>query len=141
MNESHEHEHRPGVRRVTGEAILYALFGATLVALGVLVGAWANRVSNRPRRYRDVRATSVIPMRTARGIPIRVVTPKAPGIAPKMETKTDTMTNDVITALMAAGYKKQIATEAALGCGQAERATIEHWTRAALRRCAKGSAS
>jgi Holliday junction resolvasome RuvABC DNA-binding subunit len=80
-------------------------------------------------------------VRTARRTPIRVVTPKAPSIAPKMETKTDAMADDVIAALMAAGYKKPIATEAALGCGQAERATIEHWTRAALRRCAKGVAS
>lgn len=41
----------------------------------------------------------------------------------------------VVTALICAGYKKQIANEAACACSDVERATVEDWTRAALRRC------
>jgi len=41
----------------------------------------------------------------------------------------------VVTALICAGYKKQIANEAACACSAVERTTVENWTRAALRRC------
>lgn len=47
----------------------------------------------------------------------------------------------VIAALVAAGYKKQVATEATWACNAAERATAESWTAAALRRCALGGMS
>lgn len=45
----------------------------------------------------------------------------------------DTMQLDVVSALVAAGYSKRVATEAA-GTGEPDqRSTIESWTRAALR--------
>ena len=44
-------------------------------------------------------------------------------------------------ALVAAGYKKPVATEATWACGAGERASIEGWTAAALRRCARGGMS
>lgn len=63
---------------------------------------------------------------------------------PRPESKThtnDVGAEDVIAALVAAGYKKPIATEATWACQGHERATIEGWTVAALRRCGKGAAS
>ena len=47
----------------------------------------------------------------------------------------------VVAALVAAGYKRSFAVGAVQGVGPHERATIEGWTRAALRRCARGGAS
>lgn len=49
--------------------------------------------------------------------------------------------NDVIAALVAAGYKRPIAAEATWACGEAERMTIENWTASALRRCGRGGLS
>lgn len=43
--------------------------------------------------------------------------------------------SEVITALMTAGYKRNVATTATWACAAAERATIEGWVAAALRRC------
>jgi hypothetical protein len=61
--------------------------------------------------------------------------PKAPSSSP---AKPDGGGEDVIAALIAAGYKKPVASDAAWACTSAERATIEAWTCAALRRCARG---
>jgi Holliday junction resolvasome RuvABC DNA-binding subunit len=58
---------------------------------------------------------------------------------PRIESKVQASTDgsaDVIAALVQAGYKKPEAAEATWGCSAAERATIERWTGAALRRCA-----
>src|SRR4029077_12702423 len=51
------------------------------------------------------------------------------------------MSEEVIAALVAAGYKKATASEAAFLCTENERASIESWTRAALRNCAQGASS
>jgi hypothetical protein len=68
--------------------------------------------------------------------PVEALRPTKPH-APRPSTDG---AEDVVAALVAAGYKKQIAADAALACSGAERATIEDWTRAALRRCARGVA-
>ena len=48
---------------------------------------------------------------------------------------------DIIAALMSVGYKKPAATEAVMACSAADRATLERWTAAALRRAGKVVAS
>lgn len=132
---------------------LSMLLGAALVALGVLAAALADRIRGlrvsreaaQPRAGRDK-----IP--SARGSAIPVVEPAellrpAPKVrVSRQESKSAPTTStdggdDVIAALMAAGYKKPIATEATWACSMAERATIEGWTAAALRRCARGGMS
>src|SRR4029077_2628332 len=61
--------------------------------------------------------------------------------SPRSETKNTSSSGpspgeDVITALVAAGFKQNIAATATWACDAKERATIEGWTTAALRRCA-----
>jgi hypothetical protein len=120
--------------------VAHVMLGAALVTIGVLAAALADRI--RGLRIRRERATA--PARAA----IEVIEPElVPTPPPKSEreraprtgSKTQqTAADDVIAALAAAGHKKQVATEAVWGCSAAERATIEDWTRAALRRCARG---
>jgi hypothetical protein len=50
---------------------------------------------------------------------------------------TDPRARDIVAALMSVGYKKAAATEAVMGCSAADRATLELWTAAALRRAGK----
>jgi Holliday junction resolvasome RuvABC DNA-binding subunit len=50
------------------------------------------------------------------------------------------MQQDVVTALVAAGYSKRVATSAAGTCAPDQRSTIESWTRTALRHLARGEA-
>ena len=141
---------------------LSMLFGAALVALGVLAAALADRirglrVSRRDAepRERATRAPSVpapsvptqgrtpVPMHAARtSIPVVEMPPKQPRV-PRPEPKVTATEggDDVIAALVAAGYKKPIATEATWACSAAERATVEGWTASALRRCARGGMS
>ncbi len=125
-------------------SVLYMLLGAALVAAGMLVPALADRVrsgggkSGSRREAAPARATAIptaIPVvEPATGL-LAVKSPRVRGPA-----KADSAT-DVIAALVAAGYKKQVATEAAMGCSVADRATIEGWMAAALRRCARGGMS
>ena len=137
---------------------LSMLFGAALVALGVLAAALADRirglrVSRRDAepRERAARALSVpaqgrppVPMHAAHtAIPVIEMSPKQPRV-PRPEPKVTASAeggDDVIAALVAAGYKKPIATEATWACSAAERATVEGWTASALRRCARGGMS
>ena len=128
---------------MTATAVLDMLFGAALVAIGVLAAALADRLRGL-RVSRDRAPRVVAPIRT----PIEVVEPEAVPAArserpraPKIESKASSAADDVIAALVAAGYKKPIAAEAAWACSVAERATIEGWTYAALRRCARGGLS
>lgn len=136
--------------------LAHVLLGAVLVAIGVLAGGLADRL----RGIRFTRATPPLhragfsvpphpatidasesrqlePTRSSPRAPSRGSQPLAGGTRPPESADAD----DVIAALVAAGYKKPIATEAARGCREAERVTVEHWTRAALRRCAKGAVS
>jgi hypothetical protein len=138
---------------MTLNSVLFMLLGAALVAVGVLASALADRIrglrsarETSPQRERPSRATSA-PARTA--IPVvelpqstPVVPPAKPQrrVEPKPQSSTDGA-DDVIAALVASGYKKPIATEATWACDAAERATVERWTAAALRRCARGAMS
>ena len=133
---------------------LSMLFGAALVALGVLAAALADRirglrVSRRDAepRERASRAPSVpapsVPAQGRTSIPVVELSPKPPRV-PRPEPKATASTeggDDVIAALVSAGYKKPIATEATWACSAAERATVENWTASALRRCARGGMS
>jgi hypothetical protein len=145
---------------------LHILLGAALVALGVIAAAVADRIRglrvNRPTTRREAIANAdAIEVVAAPAVPktrrqqyvdrdvggglivgrthvpfVRVATGESP-----LQVKMDQDASEVIAALVAAGYKKAIATEATWGCGAAERATIEVWVAAALRRCARGGAS
>ena len=146
----------------TESAVLNMLLGAALVALGVLVTAFADRIRGQrasrevmPReretmpRERAVMSSESAPRgKSAPTDSIPVVeyvarhrpSPAAPSktsAPPTIKPHADGG-EDVVAALVAAGYKKQMAAEATWACGVAERATVEDWTRAALRRCARG---
>lgn len=118
------------------------LLGAALVAIGVLAAALADRI--RGLRITRERAVMSTPTSPPVHDPDPVATPK-PGRArtPQSRSKTHTQqtADDVIAALVAAGHKKQVATDAVWGCRDAERTTIEQWTLASLRRCAPGEIS
>jgi hypothetical protein len=107
--------------------VLHMLLGAALVCLGVLATAFADRVRQLRITRRD--STGVLPRETAR----TARKPTAPASDPGSE--------DVIAALQGAGYKKALATQAALACTEREQATPEIWMAAALRRCAQGGAA
>lgn len=143
---------------MTGTTLLNMLFGAALVALGVLAAALADRIRGlrvtrreAEPRERASRAPSVpaqdrplVHAHAARTvIPVVEMPPKPPRV-PRPEPKVTASAeggDDVIAALVASGYKRPIATEAAWACSAAERATVEVWVAAALRRCAKGGMS
>lgn len=109
------------------------LLGAALAAIGIVAAALADRV--RGFHITRERANASIEIVD----PERVPTPKSERArAPRAQSKDQQPANDVIAALVAAGHKKPVAMEAVWGCSATERATIEVWTRAALRRCARG---
>ncbi len=139
---------------------LHILFGAALVAIGVLVTALADRIRNlraareTAPRERAGRAQHAHAHAPAPASVIPVVTPAdlfrpAPAAKqprpPRAESRVAAASTeggeDVITALVAAGYKKPVATDATWACSAAERATVESWTASALRRCARGGMS
>lgn len=143
---------------MTGSDALHILFGAALVAIGVIAAAVGPALADRIRHGRIPRETTPrerVPREKTSHAPrtaipvvepadlLRAPTPKVPR-APRNESKVVASTDggdDVIAALVAAGYKKPIATEATWACSSAERATVESWTAAALRRCARGGMS
>lgn len=70
---------------------------------------------------------SVIPIRRSKRS-----TPRTPEVQPQRSANPDR--DDVIAALMGAGYSKTAAVKAVDACSLAERASgVEHWTIAALR--------
>jgi hypothetical protein len=130
-------------------SILFMLAGAAIFALGTLTSALADRIRGiklvrdpqpRERTSRTPSAPAVaasLPViEYAKPIPVAAPTPK-PTRAPSKPAAPDGG-EDVIAALVASGYKKPIATEAAWACTAAERATAEAWVAAALRKCARG---
>jgi hypothetical protein len=136
----------------TEGAVLNMLLGAALVALGVLVTALADRVRGQRALRETVLRESVprgksTPTNIIQGVEY-VARHRPTPAAPTKESPTSAVQprsradggEDVVAALVAAGYKRQIAAEAAWACGATERATAEDWTRAALRRCARGVA-
>lgn len=136
--------------------VLFILLGAGLVSIGFLVAAFAERL--RTPRARAVVETpaehyGTAPARPQERPPLGVGPveprhPTSPVRSPQAPRPAATHTpaprpspspggeGDVIAALVAAGYKKPVATEATRACNEAERATIEGWTVAALRHCA-----
>ena len=134
--------------------VLSMLLGAALVAIGVLAAALADRIRglrvsrdavaprDRPSRVQSVHAA--IPV--VDSVELLRVTPAAPAKpprAPRAEAKVQSAdgAEDVIAALIGAGYKKPTATEATWACSPAERATVESWVASALRRCVRGGMS
>lgn len=135
---------------MTAASILYMLMGAVLVMLGVLATALADRIRGlrvsretapRERAGRGQSAHAVLPV--AEPEPMAPAKPpRTPRAEPRAESKVQAGTDgsaDVIAALVQAGYKKPEAAEATWGCSAVERTTIERWTGAALRRCARGA--
>lgn len=133
--------------------VLHMLLGAMLVALGVVAAAAADRirglrVSRDARdpapRERGGRAASVPPPmpRTIQvtEVPEFRAAPAKPSRAPRAESPKVAGSDggdDVIAALVGAGYKKPIATEATWACGAGERASVETWVASALRKAGK----
>ena len=125
---------------------LSMLFGAALVALGVLAAALADRI-------RGLRVSREVASRAPRAVAPSIPVVEQPELvrqaaAPKVRVRVSQDAkpaaeggDDVIAALVAAGYKKPIATEATWACSAAERTTVEGWTASALRRCARGGMS
>lgn len=111
--------------------VLNILLGAALVSVGVLVAALAERLRGSRAAREAVRASRAQPAP-------RVISVVEPSRAARAEPSGG---DDVIAALVAAGYKKATATEATWACSAAERATVESWTASALRRSARGGAS
>lgn len=129
---------------MTGTAAIDVLFGAALVAIGVLASALADRIrsirAERKTQERAVRKVTVAESESARSAP--VPQKSEPVVrAPRSSSIGGTVASDVIAALVASGYKKPLATEAVWSCGLHERGSVEVWTRAALRRCASGGPS
>ncbi len=110
--------------------VAHLLLGAALVAIGVLAAALADRI-------RGVRVTRVAAPSAAFPSAKRLARPPRHGVA----KADDGEANEVVGALITAGYDKRVATAATAGCSPEQRATIETWTRAALRRCAQGGLS
>jgi hypothetical protein len=142
--------------------ILFMLLGAALVAIGVLSSALADRIRGiklvreaQPRERASRGQTLVVaavdaavaraadaPVATPAELP-RATTAKTQAPRSRADLKPGAVTDggeDVIAALVGAGYKKSLANDATWACTLSERVTIENWTRAALQRCIKGIA-
>lgn len=128
---------------MTGTSVLYMLLGAALVAVGVLATALADRI----RGLRSSRETQQVraPREKQRdAIPVveRTEVLRAAPLKPRVRTEQKAASteggDDVIAALVGSGFKKVTATEATWACTPAERATLEGWTAAALRRARGG---
>ena len=116
---------------------LYMLLGGSLVCLGVIAQAVADRIRGIRAADRQRKPVALAGDGDGAALPLRArEEPSARERAPAATA----MAKDVIAALVSAGFKKAQASEAAWGCTAAERATLEDWTGAALRRCAKGAA-
>jgi hypothetical protein len=108
--------------------VLFILLGAGLVAVGFLTAALAERIRNPPGSHISPEAVLLTPPLSRE--PPRVSRP---------ETRVPPSPGeDVVAALMTAGYKRPVATEATWACSPSERETLESWTASALRRCVRG---
>jgi len=119
------------------------LLGAALVAGGVLANALADRIRGlkitreaQPRTNRTQPAPAPIQVVEAEQVPAVRPAPVKRATRPEVKTPATEGSEEVIAALVTAGYKKPVATEATWACGAGERASVEVWTAAALRRCA-----
>lgn len=114
--------------------VLHVFLGALLVSIGVIASAAADRI----RGIRDIRPQQR-GERAPAPAPAREPTPRARPIA--VVDSTPEGSGDVVAALVAAGFKKNLAAQAVAACTTREQATPESWAAAALRRCAQGGAS
>ena len=133
--------------------VLFILLGAGLVTIGFLAAAFAERIRGSRAMEAPERSDALSQERRVSCSPsAETPSPREITSDPTEMPRTPTVTraaraprqsasspgDDVIAALMAAGYKRTIAAEATWACGEAERATIENWTASALRRCGRG---
>jgi len=129
------------------------LLGAAFVVIGVLAAALADRIrglrvarpQDRATRSEPIAAPEISHARGSRGkapedrIAIPIISQGATIISQGPTTDREkTMGTDVVAALVGAGYKKYVAHSAAWSCDAIERASVEAWTRAALRRASQG---
>lgn len=123
---------------MTGTSVLAMLFGAALVAIGVLAAAIADKIRG-VRATRD-QAPAQRSIRAPRTIEVVEASPQGDRRSPASRSAAECViiSKDVITALVAAGYKRPVAAAAVDACTTAERATPESWTSAALRRARGG---
>lgn len=124
--------------------LLHVLLGAALVSIGVLASAAADRIRGLriSRETGPRRAIPVVVEPAERETPAVKAPPRAPRAEPRARPSAGSEGGDeVISALVAAGYKKPVATDATWACSAAERVTIESWVASALRRCARGAMS
>lgn len=137
--------------------VLYMLLGAALVAVGIFAAALADRIrgirltrqahartladNEMPRFVAPVSAPTKPRARAAvKSSPSpadTIFVPDSPAAVSTNGKRQSAEADDVIAALVLAGYKRPVATEAVWSCGQTERATVESWAGAALRRCAR----
>jgi hypothetical protein len=125
--------------------VLFILLGAALASVGFLTAALTERIRNpHPARGTAPRTRTNRSQETT-VIPVIAPTPRtaSPTIAPSTPQRPEPRANmeggsDVINALIQAGYPRRTATGATWACEAAERASLESWTVAALRRCAQG---
>lgn len=108
--------------------LLVALVAAALVIVGVIAGSIADRIRGNRATVRRTRAQAHAPTDRLRSSPTT-------GAFFDNDTNLD-MARDVITTLRTAGYDKRTAELAVAGCAPSQCATIESWTRAALKRAA-----
>jgi hypothetical protein len=125
--------------------VAYMALGAALVAIGVLTAALTDRIRGLRivrERATALRQPALHTTAQCSGQQLDVVETATRSPAPRTESRLQQgIADEVIAALVAAGHKKPVATDAVRGCSEAERATIETWTRAALRRSARGGLS
>jgi hypothetical protein len=116
------------------------LFGAALVAIGVIAAGLADRIRGlRITRDRAAPPRNVEPQKLTPKYPAQDVAAPLPKPTREPATKPATRFDGdrlhlatVIAALTTAGYRKATATEAAEACSSVDRSTLEGWTRAAL---------
>jgi hypothetical protein len=131
--------------------VLFILLGAGLVSVGVLVAALADRVRGlraareaAPRERASRAQSAPVGIHVVESAELLRSTPAAKPVRSRVEPKPSVSAEggeDVISALVAAGFKKPIATEATWACSAGERATVESWTKAALQKAGRGSRS
>lgn len=102
---------------------LSMLLGAALVVFGVLASALADRI----RGLKIARPQAREP---------RELAPRKEASAPVMTDAHVRLGNDVKTALVQMGYSKHEASAAIAECKGSEQASLEAWTRAALKKLA-----
>lgn len=114
--------------------LLHTLLGAALVYLGVLAGALSDRIRNGRQsiRRREQIEQSISQIANKRS--------QAKAIAIPQTSAHEAMASDVALALTTMGYTKPDALKAVNACAGSECATMETWTRAALRRCMRKEA-